>query len=71
VARTIEPLGQGELDGLCGLYSAINALRLCAASHGRPLDWDQCERLFREGVDYLDAHGRLLHGAYWGMSLSL
>src|SRR4051794_13683441 len=41
-ARRIRPYHQGRLDGLCGLYALINALRLL-----RPrLDEDACERVF-------------------------
>jgi hypothetical protein len=68
--KPLEPLGQGELDGLCGLYSAINGLRLLARDQGKALDWDQCQRLFRAGIEMLDAEDRLAHGAYRGMSLS-
>lgn len=67
----LDPLGQGELDGLCGLYSAINALRLLARQKGAALDWDQCHRLFRTGIELLDGEERLAHGAYRGMSLSM
>src|SRR3954469_9984368 len=42
-ARRIRPYRQGRLDGLCGLYALVNALRLLCPR----LDEDDCERVFR------------------------
>src|SRR3954454_18431364 len=42
VARRLRPYRQGRLDGLCGLYALINALRLLCPR----LDEDACERVF-------------------------
>src|SRR5215204_6001316 len=42
MARRLKPYRQGRLDGLCGVYSLINALRLLCPR----LDEDACERVF-------------------------
>lgn len=52
---------QGSLDGLCGLYSIINAIAL-AAHHEQPLTEPQCERLFASGGWWLQRR-RLLADA--------
>src|SRR4051794_37211226 len=41
-ARRIRPYWQGRLDGLCGVYTLVNALRLLCPR----LDEDACERVF-------------------------
>lgn len=48
----LEPLSQGSLDGLCGLYAVINSLRL-ALSKDAPLTRAVCEALFGAGIAYL------------------
>src|SRR3954452_12710134 len=40
--RQLKPYRQGRLDGLCGVYALINALRLLCPR----LDEDGCERVF-------------------------
>jgi hypothetical protein len=40
--RQLKPYRQGRLDGLCGVYTLINALRLLCPK----LDEDDCERAF-------------------------
>src|SRR5215207_4040493 len=40
--RRLKPYRQGRLDGLCGVYALINALRLLCPR----LDEDACERVF-------------------------
>src|SRR5829696_5914780 len=40
--RQLTPYRQGRLDGLCGVYALINALRLLCPR----LDEDACERAF-------------------------
>ncbi len=40
--RQLKPYRQGRLDGLCGVYALINALRLLCPK----LDEDDCERAF-------------------------
>jgi hypothetical protein len=42
VARRLTPYRQGRLDGLCGIYALVNALRLLCPK----LDEDACERVF-------------------------
>ena len=41
-ARRLNPYRQGRLDGLCGVYALINALRVLCPR----LDEDACERAF-------------------------
>ena len=41
-ARQLQPYRQGRLDGMCGVYALINALRLLCPR----LDEDACERAF-------------------------
>ncbi len=48
-SRKIEPLQQGSMDNLCGLYAIVNALRLLRAPSGK-----QDRLLFDAGVRYLD-----------------
>lgn len=54
----IEPYQQGDLDGLCGLYAVINALRLL---HPR-LDDDGARAMFRKLTKTL---GKTLAHAVW------
>lgn len=48
-SRKIEPLQQGGMDNLCGLYAIVNALRLLRAPSAK-----QDRLLFQAGVRYLD-----------------
>lgn len=48
----LRPYPQGDLDGLCGLYGAVNAIRLALAEHA-PLTKARSKALFAEGVDFL------------------
>lgn len=57
-ARLITPLHQGELGGLCGIYSAINAIRLLAATQ-RPLPFSESNALFRHGIRFLERRDKL------------
>lgn len=58
------PIWQGEMDGLCGLYAAINACNQLMR-----LNDDQKEELFATGIDYLDEKkGRLKNTILEGMS---
>ena len=41
-SRRIKPYRQGRLDGLCGVYALVNALRLLCPR----LDEDTCEQVF-------------------------
>jgi hypothetical protein len=62
----IEPLLQGSLDGLCGLYGAINALRLALADQS-PLTKSDCRKLFADGVEFLHGKKGLSNAAVEGM----
>ncbi|AEG50220.1 hypothetical protein Sphch_2573 [Sphingobium chlorophenolicum L-1] len=53
-ARHIEPIEQGSIDHLCGLYAAINALRLVT-----PRSSQRDQMLFEAGIGYLDKKDRL------------
>jgi hypothetical protein len=52
-----EPLKQGELDCLCGLYAIVNALRLLLAAH--PLKRREEKRIFNRGVTWLCLRSQL------------
>lgn len=58
------PFRQGDLDGLCGLYSAVNAICLVPAPQ-RPLSRNQARVLFRSGITHLNNRG-LLRPAHAG-----
>jgi len=47
--RVIEPLEQGHLDSLCGVYSTINAIRLAAHHADRSTSW--LRQALRQGWD--------------------
>ena len=44
----MRPYTQGDLGGLCGVYSVINATRIVAG-----LDRDESEKLFGSIMDYI------------------
>lgn len=44
----LPPFRQGELDGLCGVYAAINAIRLILGANGRKLTSEDWQCLFAE-----------------------
>lgn len=68
VARhAIEPYRQGELDGLCSIYSAINALRLALHS-AAPLSKACAKDLFERGAMYLDRRGGVTETLAFGTS---
>jgi hypothetical protein len=69
-AAKLEPYQQGELDFLCGLYTAINGLRLALATVS-PLDRGQCLRLFRRGMAYLNERSRLPSCRRSGLTVGL
>lgn len=48
-ARYLEPLKQGSLDGLCGLYAIINAIRVTLYPE-RKLSPAQQYKLFKRGI---------------------
>ena len=57
--QLINPLNQGDLDGLCGLYCIINAIRLVLAPH-RELQDREARLLFRAGLRFIDEQSNLL-----------
>ena len=65
MSRQLKPYRQGELDGLCGPYSVVNAIRfaihtLRTTASSRPpgqLDDDKSERLFLHLIDNLTVGG--------------
>jgi hypothetical protein len=52
-ADGFEPLQQGHLDSLCGLYAAINGIKIIRATE-RPLTRCEVKRLLKRGVAELD-----------------
>jgi len=66
--HALEPLPQGKLDNLCGLYSTINALRL-ALAEVVPLSSSRVRQLFEHSVELLDRKGWLADALVEGMSL--
>ena len=57
-AHRIEPLTQGDSDGLCGLYCLINAIRIVLAPHSQ-LKRAEVRVLFTAGVHFLARQGTL------------
>ena len=51
--HAIKPHRQGNFDSLCGLYAAINGIRLAIYPHKR-LNRSAAKRLFNLGIEYLD-----------------
>jgi hypothetical protein len=66
----VHPHLQGELDGFCGIYSAIDATRL-ALGPSQKLSAQQSERLFKRSVERLRSEGRLEFATTWGISQRL
>ena len=60
------PIQQGNLDGLCGLYSTINAID-CLLD----LDYDDLIILFEIGIDYLDRRTNLKNTILNGMTIHM
>ncbi len=64
--RHARAFGQGDLDGLCGVYAVINALR-----HLFPLNEEHCRALFAALIKALHRRCRRPHHPIlWGMSFS-
>jgi hypothetical protein len=57
-ARVPRPFEQGDLDGLCGVYAVVNAVRLTAHPHRR-LPTAECRELFAALLAELADEGRL------------
>ena len=64
--KEFQPLRQGYLDGLCGLYSLLNAARLAVPT----LSLEACRCLFREGAHWLYDKGDFPKVLYEGMSVN-
>ena len=67
-SRTIKPYQQGDLNGLCGIYSLINAIRLVQIAAGT-VRTGECEALFSFAMHRLAERGdlreRLSTGVPW------
>ncbi len=64
------PLQQGQLDGLCGIYSAINALSLLA-ERGRPFPLTAATALYRDAIELVAARGALSGVTTYGLDTPL
>lgn len=62
----IQPLGQGDYDGLCGLYAILNAIRLAAAPT-QILSHKHTQQLFVSGVRYLSDKACLERAVCWAI----
>ena len=65
-SRKLDPLGQGDLDYLCGIYASINAIRLVYAPTARLLERED-SLLFKLAVEELAARGKLAPAMVSGM----
>jgi len=70
-AKQIDPYIQGDLDNLCGLYSAVNALRLIAEGRGQRLSELNSQKLFRHGASFLEQQSKLSAAVRFGLSWRL
>ena len=57
-AKTLKPFRQGDLDGLCGLYAVVNAVRLVVHPY-RVLRRQEARQLFECGLATLSHHRTL------------
>lgn len=64
------PYQQGQLDGLCGIYSVVNAVALLTAT-GRPLGRRRSRQLFAVGLEVVAAHGDLHRAIHDGIAPDL
>lgn len=58
MSSNLEPFQQGEFDGLCAVYSVINAIRLVISARRR-LTYPECCLLFKSAIQYIDDKGNL------------
>lgn len=65
-SRRLEPFRQGSLDGLCGLVSTINGIRLVLADCA-PLSKSRAKDLFAEGIKFLHRKSGLHAAVLSGM----
>lgn len=61
------PYQQGNLDGLCGLYAAVNAICFVIAPR-KQMTRAHAGVLFRKGISHLRDRGRLAEAVKHGMS---
>lgn len=64
--QELKPLRQGQLDGFCGVYAVLNAVRLLAYPD-RQLHPAEMRRMFRKAVHILSRHRLLKMGATFGL----
>ena len=64
------PYLQGDLDGLCGIYAAVNALVVLAARQ-RSLPRSTCVALFRQGLAVVSANTSLADAVVDGIEPDL
>lgn len=64
----IKPLQQGELDCFCGIYAAINAVRLALASSAKPIFRKDCHELFAVAAKFV-ANKDASEALTWGLAL--
>jgi hypothetical protein len=65
-AHIVEPISQGDYDGLCSLYAIINAIRLVVAP-GTELSDDQGKALFKAGISFLAKQGEVPKAVHSGI----
>lgn len=63
--RTLKPYAQGALDGLCAVYSIVNAARIVS-----DLNEEEAKRLFREILGWLDENEDLARVLTEGITLN-
>ena len=68
--RELQPLEQGDLDSLCGLYAVINAVRLVVYPD-HILTPDMLGRLFERGLRTLSHKRKLKHTVAHGIDNAL
>lgn len=62
------PFAQGDLDNLCGLYAAINAVCLVSAPI-LPVRRSEAQQLLQAGLSYLERRNGLLDAFLEGMAI--
>lgn len=65
----VNPWQQGELDGLCGLYAIINAMKLLAISRGHEFSDAAGASLFRKMIKSLHDRNKLPNALWDGTSI--
>ena len=65
-ADALEPLRQGSLSSVCGLYSIINAIRICLHPD-RVLTHQELRQMYRSGLGFYRQSRNLPKMLNWGM----